>query len=118
MTRPAPAATIGAFRECRHGHAIAYAATLESTGPAVVARLIDTATAAGHAVESSPKPDTTIGAVDLLDTTGDILGDVSVPTEASWAWWVTAAELHPRQSDCPVCAPAAHAATYAHLQED
>ncbi|CQD24256.1 hypothetical protein BN1232_06127 [Mycobacterium lentiflavum] len=32
--------TLGAFRACPHGDAIAYAATLESNGPAAVAAIL------------------------------------------------------------------------------
>ena len=118
MTRIAEAAALGAFRECPHGKSIAYRAVLETTGPDVVARLVALGYSGGHLVASQPSNDGSIGCLDLYAANGDIIADHGIPHEQAWQWWSGATELRPTQSDCPMCAPDAYAATYAHLQEN
>lgn len=107
--------TLGAFRgcECSDGHlGINYAAIMEWTGPAAVARILDVAERAGM-VRSGPHDcGGHFAVLDLLDEQGDVVGDRCIPDRDAWEWWVHAAELRATMSDCPECEPTAYAATY------
>ena len=106
-----PAHTVGAFRMCTahplrrcpcHTYGVTYTAMLETPGAAAVAALVSAAHKAGHLTDRLTD---SVGVLDILDADGDILADHCIPTEESWQWWVTAAELRVADSDCPTCTP-------------
>lgn len=105
----------GAFRVCQHGQAVTYSAMMETTGPQVVSRLVIDALAHGTIQPADAKREH-YAVLDLLDETGDILGDFYIPTEDDWQWWLGIAGLHPTATDCPTCEPEAHRATYGRRQ--
>lgn len=105
MIRPvSPAAvTVGAFRCCPHGCGMNYRGKLEGDGPAAVSAIVTAAERTGNIDVADGRP--SAATLDVLDGTGDIIGDYSIPTEQAWTWWVTAAELTLTATDCRTCDP-------------
>lgn len=110
--------TLGACRQCPHGHAIIYRATLETTGPAAVAAALAAGERAG-ALSPDPHPagSPCFAVLDILAWNEvaemeENVADRCIPTAEAFDWWASAVELRATSSDCPRCEPAAYAATY------
>lgn len=102
---PQPA-ELGAFRTCgcpRQG-GTDFTAMLETPGPEAILAVLRTARRDGHLASIHTAP-SEVAMLDVYDATGDLLIDYVIPTEQSWAWWVSAAGLHATATDCPTCDP-------------
>ena len=108
----ADASTLGAFRACAHDEAVAYRAMMESGGSHVVSDVVDQGLRRGTIIPCGETA-TNFATLDLLDPTGDIVGEYCIPTAPAWQWWKEIAGLRAASSDCAVCEPDAYAATYA-----
>lgn len=102
--------SLGAFRACRHGDAIAYRATLESTGPKAVAALLRQLENAGlcapHSEFSGEMDDGAAGTpdyyavLDIIDANGSWADNLTVPTRADFDQLRDALSLRINSSDC------------------
>jgi hypothetical protein len=107
-------AAIGAFRACTHGEGISYATHMEGTADtASLTRLVESLADRGivdflYGDEREDHP----AILDLKDANGDFVGEAFIKTDEAWATLVRMLELRADSSDCAVCEPAAHAATY------
>jgi hypothetical protein len=108
---PAAAHALGAFRQCEHGQSVLYAAVTEAHGQAFVAAVLQAGARAGAVCALlDPGHPKCLAVLDLLDESGDVIGDRCIPTDEAFAWWRRAVELRATSSDCEVCEPAAFAA--------
>lgn len=98
--------SLGAFRVCSHGQAIAYRANLEATGPQAVAAVLAAGGGIGHLCGSvGPSHSGHYAVLEFLDSEGDIRGNRCIPTAEAFGWWVEAVELRAAWSDCRTCEP-------------
>lgn len=94
---PAPH-TLGAFRACPHGHAIAYRATLETQGAEAV-QMILTAMSCEPFIRSSEHADR-YAVLDILDTNGAILDTRDIPDKTAFDKIRDSLALKVTASDC------------------
>ena len=118
VDRPIPPAahTIDAIRYCPHlswtsrSHTfqMTYTALLETPGPAAIAAVITSGRRNGHLTDVviDPAPGAQrVGSLYVCAADSSVLADYFIPSEESWQWWVTAAELRLTDIDCPTCSP-------------
>lgn len=110
MTADFQAQTLGAFRGCRHGDAIAYRATLETTGPQAVSAILLAFQRAGLCAPhtefsgvmddgATDKPDY-YAVLDLVDAEGCVGDNLAIPTQVEFDQLREALKLRVTSSDC------------------
>ena len=92
--------TLGAFRACRHGDAIAYAATLESNGPAAVAAIIKQIRRRRYLTDHSGLACRHHAVLDVMNDNGQIIDTICVPNRAAFDHLREALSLRVTDSDC------------------
>ncbi|MFN6554659.1 hypothetical protein ACP6C3_30940 [Mycolicibacterium septicum] len=111
MTPAFQAHSLGAFRGCCHGDAIAYTATLEATGEHAVHALLGRLREAGlclpHEAFSGDMNDQAAAGsrdyyavLDIKDTDGNWLDNLAVPTKSEFDQLREALSLRIESSDC------------------
>lgn len=102
--------SLGAFRGCRHGDAIAYRATLEATGADAVSVLLrqleDAGLCASHSAFVGDMDDAATGCpdyyavLDVLDAEGCWADNLAIPTKVEFDKIREALSLRIESSDC------------------
>lgn len=103
------AATVSAFKPCLHGEAVSYSAMMESTDTRAFVRVVAEGERLGNLCRCSTSHYATL---DLLNETGDIIGDLTIPSRSAWEWCRSAFGLRAKLADCCRCAPSAYSNTY------
>ena len=97
--------TIGVWRECVHGDAMAYRATLEGAGYRAVRTIVDAAAADGFLTDPVTLGDNDPwwGTLDIYDANHSLIDGFHIPSRTAWQWWHHAAELQLDSTDCDIC---------------
>ena len=105
-----PAHSLGAFRGCRHGDAIAYTATLEATGSEAVTAILRQLENAGlcapipeyfgeMSAGATMRPDY-YAVLDIVDAEGCWFDNRAIPTKAEFDRLREALSLRIKSTDC------------------
>lgn len=100
ITAASSAHTLGAFRACRHGDAIAYAATRESDGPAAVATIINQLRRRRHLTDHCGLGCRHHAVLDIISGNGQIIDTICVSSRAAFDHLREALSLRATSSDC------------------
>lgn len=92
--------TLGAFRACPHGDAIAYAATLESSGPAAVAAILIQLRRRRYLIDYAAIGCRHHAVLDILNDNDHIVDTICAPDRCAFDRLREALRLRVTSSDC------------------
>jgi hypothetical protein len=92
--------TLGAFRACSHGDAIAYAATLESNGPAAVAAILTQLRRRRYLTDHAAIGCRHHAVLDILNDNDQIVDTICIPDRSAFDHLREALRLRVTSSDC------------------
>jgi hypothetical protein len=100
ITASSTAHTLGAFRACPHGDAIAYAATRESNGPAAVAAILTQLRRRRYRTDHAGIGCRHHAVLDVINDNGQLVDTICVPDSAAFDHLRQALSLRLTRSDC------------------